>query len=113
MFREIPSTCRGVPLCAPVYINVRTTLRAHTEVRPYILNRGRDNPLLTSPVLSPLRYESGRAERLGGGKPINLMVCDFCPSLLGRGWGRGFEGSGERLYNNLIKTKQNDLSYHT
>ena len=37
MFREIPSTCRGVPLCAPVYINVKTTLRAHTGERPYNL----------------------------------------------------------------------------
>ena len=34
------STCRGVPLCAPVPINVRSILRAHTEVRPYNLNRG-------------------------------------------------------------------------
>ena len=49
------STCRGVPLCAPVPINVRSTLRAHTEVRPYNLNRERDNPLLTSPrSASPL-----------------------------------------------------------
>ena len=39
-----------------------------------------------------------------------MMVCDFCPSLWGRGRGRGFEGSGERLYNNLIKTKK--MIYH-
>ena len=37
-----------------------------------------------------------------GGAPLQLTVCDFYPSLWGRGWGRGFEGSGERLLKNRL-----------